>query len=134
MSLPTGSLSYRIVPSDRFTRDLKALAKTYKGQSDRRAFNDQMVEIVRGLTQNPRPDLKSRPEPWPGKTRSLDWEFRKLVFTLPKRQGASGQGRLMYLVNEQDRLIVLVWVYTHEQFPKRPPDQSLGDRLGDVLD
>jgi len=40
-------------------------------------------------------------------------------------QGNSGQIRLMYLVNETLFTIQLLWLYSDEQFKKRPSDKDL---------
>ena len=32
----------------------------------------------------------------------------------------------MYLVNDIDCVIKLIWIYNHEQFAKRPGDKYLG--------
>ncbi|MBZ8181583.1 hypothetical protein [Oscillatoria salina] len=53
---------------------------------------------------------------------------------MPNLQGASEQGRLIYLVNQNERMIVLVWIYTHEEFAKRPPDKTLKQILQEILD
>jgi hypothetical protein len=130
MSLPTGSPIYKVLPSAGFQRDLRDLKKSYKGQQERSAFEAQILGILRELTIDPRPS-SSRWEPWPGQTSAGDLEFRKLVFGLHNRQGAKGQGRLMYLVDDPRRLIWLVYLYTHEEFMKRPPDRQIRDRLDD---
>ncbi|MEH2372264.1 MAG: hypothetical protein V7K15_04120, partial [Nostoc sp.] len=44
-------------------------------------------------------------------------------------KGASGQIRLMYLVNTTDCVIKLVWIYSHEQFAKRPTEVDLKERF-----
>jgi hypothetical protein len=49
-------------------------------------------------------------------------------------QGASGQIRLMYLVNESTCSIRLVWIYSHEQFAKRPTDRDLKSVIQEILD
>jgi|JI8StandDraft_2_1071088.scaffolds.fasta_scaffold05798_4 hypothetical protein len=131
MSLPTGSPPYKVVPSAGFQRDLRDLKKSYKGQNERSAFEAQVLGLLQGLTIEPRP-AESRWEPWPGQTLAGDLEFRKLVFVLHNRQGAKGQGRLMYLVDDPRRLICLVYLYTHADFVKRPPDRQIRDRLDDL--
>ena len=47
----------------------------------------------------------------------------KLRFRIGK--GASGQIRLLYVVNEKAKIIKLLWIYSHEEFPKRPADSDL---------
>jgi hypothetical protein len=48
-------------------------------------------------------------------------------------RGASGQVRLMYLVNQNDCVIKLVWIYNHEQFAKRPADKDLKSVIQEIL-
>jgi hypothetical protein len=60
------------------------------------------------------------------------WTFHKLEIWVTK--GASGQVRLMYLVNEEAQVIKLLWVYNHEQFAKRPEDRDLSDVIDLALD
>ena len=134
MTSENGSPRYRVVPSDKFTRALKTLKKSYKSQRETKVFTDVIGDIVKALTHQPRPD-SSRLEPWPANLNSPDdCEFRKLVFSVPGRKGASGEGRLMYLVNDQRLIIQLVWLYTHEEFKKRPPDKDLKTLMRELLD
>lgn len=62
------------------------------------------------------------------------WEFRKYYFDMPSLRGASGQGRLMYLVNRSLTLIELVWIYTHNEFEKRPPDKNLKQLIQELIE
>lgn len=134
MTLENGSPRYRVVPSDKFTRALKSLKKSYKSEREAQVFINAIGDIVEALTCQPRSD-SSRLEPWPANLNSPeDWEFRKLVFVVPRRKGASGEGRLMYLVNDQRLVIRLVWLYTHEEFKKRPPDKDLKTLMRELLD
>ena len=64
---------------------------------------------------------------------SEELEFRKLRFAIPDLRGASGQGRLMYLINSTQHKIILVWIYTHEEFAGRPDDKSLKVSLQDAI-
>jgi len=40
----------------------------------------------------------------------------------------------MYLVNRTQGVIKLVWLYTHSEFPKRPPDKSLKQLLQELME
>jgi len=40
----------------------------------------------------------------------------------------------MYLVNHTQYVIKLVWLYTHSEFPKRPPDKSLKQLLQELME
>ena len=74
---------------------------------------------------------QSRPEPLPrGMSLPQELKFSKLRFEMqPRLGGASGQGRLIYLVDSKRSRIVLLWIYTHEEFPKRPDDQGLRNEI-----
>jgi len=60
------------------------------------------------------------------------WTFHKLE--LKFGEGASGKIRLMYLVNTNDCIIKLVWIYSHEKFAKPPPDKDLKSNIQEILD
>ena len=128
MSLRPGLMPYRIRFAKGFERDFKTLEKDYKSKRDRASFREQIKGIGRSLSDNPRP-TQSRAEPLPPKSDCQGLEFRKLPFRVHKRQGASGQGRLMYLVADQEEYVKLTNLYTHKQYPKRPPDGDIRDRL-----
>ena len=133
MNSENGSQSYSVSPSTEFTRATKLLKGSYKSKREAKTFVGYIGDLIESLTQNPRPNL-SRQEPWPANLNNPDWEFRKLVFPVPGRKGAAGEGRLMYLVNDQLRLIYLLWLYTHEDFEKRPPDKVLKRIIRDFVD
>ena len=122
----TGLPLYSIEKSEFFERTFKKLAKPY-----RRDSLDKLVDAIAGLTNNPY-SLKSRAEPLPSKILLPDdWTFHKLEIWVSK--GASGQVRLMYLVNEEAQLIRLLWAYNHEQFAKRPDDKDLRESIDIAL-
>ncbi|BAU13409.1 hypothetical protein LEP3755_39480 [Leptolyngbya sp. NIES-3755] len=123
----TGSTPFSIEDSENFKRSFKKLAKVHK---------DAIVELVtrtlEDLVDDPYPN-NSRNEPLPGKIQlPEDWTFHKLELRISK--GASGQIRLMYLVNEATCTIQLVWIYSHEQFAKRPADADLKSTIREILD
>lgn len=75
----------------------------------------------------------SRHEPLPSKIQLLEaWTFHKLELRVSK--DASGQIRLMYLVNTTTCTIKLVWIYSHEQFTKRPADADLKIVIKEIID
>jgi len=114
-------------------RPLKKLGKGYKSPREKQIFQRFIAQILKDLCSTPRPP-KSALEPLPGKIRlPQEYEFRKLRFAMPGLKGASGQGRLMYLINSAQNLIVLIWIYTHEQFERRPDEKSLEAVLQDAI-
>lgn len=133
MNLENGLPKYRIVLSAKFVRAIKIFKKSYKSKQEATAFTECISDIVEDLAQQPNLE-NSRLEPWPAKLSYPKWEFRKLVFIVPHRKGASGQGRLMYLVNAERQIIQLVWLYTHKDFEKRPADKALKILMRELLD
>lgn len=62
-------------------------------------------------------------------------KVQKLLYLeLRISKGASGQIRLMYLVNTTACVIRLVWIYSHEQFAKHPADKDLKSVIKEILD
>jgi mRNA-degrading endonuclease RelE of RelBE toxin-antitoxin system len=123
----TGSTPFLIEESDNFNRSFKKLAKSL-GQD----FREIVAEILENLIDDPCP-IHSRNEPLPAKVKLPEgWTFHKLKIKAGK--GASGQVRLMYLVNLENFIIKLVWIYNHEQFTKRPADKDLKDIIQGILD
>ena len=123
----TGSLPYSIEQTEFFERCFRKFGKLY-----RREAIEPLLDALTNLAIDPYP-TKSRQEPLPSKTQVLEgWTFHKLEIWLGK--GASGQVRLMYLVNEEARIIRPIWVYNHEQFAKRPDEQDLRNVIENALE
>ncbi|AFY47729.1 hypothetical protein Nos7524_1868 [Nostoc sp. PCC 7524] len=123
----TGSTPFSIEKSDNFQRSFKKLAK-FHGTG----FVELVAQVLEDLLENQYPQ-NSRQEPLPGKIRlPEEWTFHKLELRFSK--GASGQIRLMYLVNANTYTIKLVWIYSHEQFTKRPADADLKSVIQEILD
>ena len=123
----TGSTPYLIEESENFKRSFKKLAKIHGA-----GFVELVVEVLESLIEDQYP-INSRNEPLPGKIQLTEgWTFHKLELRVSK--GASGQIRLMYLVNTTICVIRLVWIYNHEQFAKRPPDKELKSVIKEILD
>ena len=132
MNSENGSPSYSIAPSAKFTRAVKVLQKSYKSKREAKAFLECIGDMVDTLSRCPTPQ-NSRQEPWPSNLSYPAWEFRKLTFSMPGRSGAAGEGRLMYLVNEQLMIIHLFWLYTHEENKKRPPEKDMKILMQEIL-
>ncbi|MGB3297889.1 MAG: type II toxin-antitoxin system RelE/ParE family toxin [Phormidesmis sp.] len=133
MNSENGSPNYEVSLSPKFARAIKVLKKKYKSKREAKAFVEAISDIVEELAQFPEPK-ESRQEPWPSNLNYAEWNLRKLTFPLPGRSGAVGQGRLIYLVNDQLRIIHLLWPYTHEEFDKRPPDKDLKSLIQEFID
>ncbi|MFN6497826.1 MAG: hypothetical protein RMX65_012565 [Nostoc sp. DedQUE01] len=123
----TGSTPFSIEESDNFKRSFKKLAKVLGSN-----FVELLTEVLEALIDDQYP-INSRNEPLPAKIQLPEgWTFHKLELKAGK--GASGQVRLMYLVNTPNCLIKLVWIYNHEQFAKRPADRDLKSIIKEILE
>ncbi|MEQ9551770.1 hypothetical protein [Coleofasciculus sp. G2-EDA-02] len=123
----TGSSQFLIEESDNFKRSFKKLAKVHGA-----SFVELVADILEDLTEDQYP-RNSRNEPLPGKIKLTEgWTFHKLEFRISK--GASGQIRLMYLVNTTTCIVKPVWIYSHEQFTKRPGDRDIQSVIKEILD
>lgn len=123
----TGSTPFSIEHSDNFNRSFKKLAKVYGT-----GFIELITRTLEDLIDDQYPN-NSRNEPFPSKIQLLEaWTFHKLELRVSK--GASGEIRLMYLVNEATSTIKLVWIYSHEQFAKRPADADLKSVIREIID
>ncbi|MEL6438050.1 MAG: hypothetical protein AAFQ80_02170 [Cyanobacteria bacterium J06621_8] len=126
----TGSTPFSIEESEFFKRWLRKLVKA-SGKILAKKLITLLTASLDDLLDNPYP-RNSRREPLPGKIKLPDdWTFYKLEFRLAK--GASGQIRLMYLVNEPEKLIKPLWIYSHEQFAKRPRDRNIADAIEEII-
>lgn len=92
---------------------------------------ERVILILDGLIDDPYPP-NSKPERLPGKIKLPDGcTFYKLRFKISK--GNSGQIRLMYFVNQTTFQVIPLWIYTHEQFPKRRPDKDIQSIIIEAL-
>lgn len=73
-------------------------------------------------------------EKWPHDAHVEGWELWKHYFGMPGLSGSAGEGRLIYLLSKERREIVLLWIYTHRQFPGRPPDASLATAIREGIE
>lgn len=123
-----GSTHFSIEESENFKRSFKKLAKVHKNNK----FVERTLLILEDLIENQYPP-NSWEEPIPRKIQlPKEWTFHKLGFTVCK--GASGQIRLMYLVNTTVCVVKPVWIYSHEQFAKRPSDPDIRSLIKEIID
>ena len=125
----SGSSDYHIEPTHSFAESLVILERETYGRNDKRGI-EQLREHVGQLFDNLLgwPQIAGlRPEPLPPNTAASigGWTLHKLTFSCPRANGAARQGRLMILVNQAERLIRPIYIYTHAQFASRVPDGSL---------
>lgn len=110
----TGSNQFNLKIINFFERSLKDI-KSNK-------LKEELKKYLSELINNPY-HKNSRQEPLPKSLLIDNWTFHKLSFKIGK--GASGQIRLMYLVNQKDQIVLLLWIYNHEKYPKRPEDNNI---------
>ena len=123
----TGSPHYSIEKTESFERSFKKIAKSYRKEAI-----ELLISGFKDLAIDPF-STKSRSEPLPSKTQLPEsWTFQKLEIRVGK--GASGQVRLMYLVNEEAKVIRPLWIYNHGQFAKRPDDSDLRTVISEALE
>ena len=105
----TGLFPFQIEASSKFQRSYKLLLKRhYKRERQKEAFINAIGELINRLASDPYLS-QANPEPLPrGLVISDDWKFYKFRFRMPSLGGAFGQGRLMYLVSQNQKMIKLV--------------------------
>ncbi len=100
-----GSTPYLLKKSANFERSFKKLAKSYKSNHQKQEFIKIIGNYLEEIIINPYPP-QSRNEPLPsGFKLPEDCGFYKLVIVITK--GSSGQIRLMYLVDENKKILYL---------------------------
>ncbi|AFW93553.1 hypothetical protein ANA_C10759 [Anabaena sp. 90] len=85
-------------------------------------------KYIETLAKDPLFD-ESDSENFPKGAYKPDFEFRKIRFLMPELQGASRQGRFMYVVHQASCSVYPVWIYTHEEYRQRPSDQELKEQF-----
>ena len=101
---------------------------TKKNKRARDSFETLIQKYIETLAKDPFFD-ESDSENFPKGAYKPDFEFRKIRFLMPELQGASRQGRFMYVVHQASCSVYPIWVYTHEEYPKRPSDQELKEQF-----
>jgi hypothetical protein len=123
-----GSENFQIKRSDNFESWFGKLIKAHyrKNPVAREEFIKLVELILTALELNPWLP-RSHSYAWPDGYAVEGAEFRKIEFYLPgvKRGSDAEQGRLLYLVFKDTGIVTVFWIYTHEDFAKRPPQQHL---------
>lgn len=123
----SGCETYQIVRLKRFESSFKKLIKSHyrKNERARDSFLELVEDFIEQLRKNPSSNSFSEDEGFPKGCYDQKFKFRKIKFKTPELDGAAGCGRLMYVFHEQQGIVYLVWIYTHEEFRKRPPEDDL---------
>jgi hypothetical protein len=139
------SETFHIRLSDHFERTQEKLinARYRKNRVGRKRFEEVIQQINNSLSENPRLGqfrslwggfIRADPEPFPKGSSREGYELWKLKFKMPQLRGAAEQGRLIYLLNVTQQEVILVWVYTHVEFEKRPPERDLKQLLLNLIE
>jgi hypothetical protein len=129
-----------VIPSGRFQRSVKDFIKNHykKNPKGEKEFKELVAGYYTSLATMPRQGLAPL-EPWPASTPQTiqsDWELRKWDFSAPRLAGAARQGRFIYAVHKQMKVVVPFWMYTHKQFGGRPdqrPLKEVAEGLAEIL-
>lgn len=123
----SGCEVYQIVPLERFETSLKKVIKNHyrKNERARGSFLELIEYYIAQLRENPGSNSFSEDESFPKGCYDSKFKFKKIKFKTPELNGASGCGRFMYVLCEEKSRVYLVWIYTHNEFEKRPPEDDL---------
>lgn len=125
---------FRVDPSPEFLKNCKKLEKSHyrKNKKGGQEFKETVKQIVLELSDDPYQIPKTRQERPPHDSLEPPWEFRKLVFDMPRLSGASGCGRVIFMVHPAEELVVLLCAYTHAEEEGRPAEKYLKHLLEQV--
>lgn len=132
-----GSTSYQIKPLKKFEKTFQALIKTHyrKDKEARSEFEALIASFVQQLANEPCCHSAERMA-FPGQWQPEGWELRKQRWRrLPGLRGQAAFGRLIYVVCHPEKMIYLVWLYTHAEFGKpksQPPSKELNRVLRSI--
>lgn len=131
-----GFNSYRLRSSKKFDTTFQSVIKKHyrKDKKNRQAFKSLIQRYVEvELTANPCGNEISDAEPFPDNSYRQNCQLRKKRWrNLPVLRGKSKYGRLIFLVDTQTKIVHLLWLYTHSEFPKRPPEKALGTAIDQI--
>ena len=132
--------NYQVRYSSTFITSYKELKKTHfrknaKGVAELEGFIEAVVGLL-GYEPEPPVDLARRyndaikdiaPQKYNSKEYLAQWEFRKLYFSIPTLSGTASMGRLMYVIDKSRKIVYLLYVYSHQQYEKRPPEGMMNE-------
>lgn len=124
----SNSDSFRTKRLENFNKSYKSLIKGHyrKNRKGREAFEEQIAKYLSLLRSDPCPPPPfGRVEPWPKGSYREGWQLWKLDFDMPGLAGLAKHGRIIYMIDPEWSTVYLIWIYTHAEFPGRPPDKSL---------
>lgn len=113
-------------------RDLKRFLKPFKGKSKEKyvLFYLSILDGLKELGLHP----NSAQEPLPGSVEiPAEVGLWKIRVNVPGLTGAVSRLRVLYLRMVAEKRIVVIAVYTHKDFKKRPPDRLLAKLINGTL-
>lgn len=136
MKRVNSSAPYKIDLTDNFRSSVSQLKKAHykKDTASGAAFEAVLDGYFLKFEKAPHAVPSSRAEPWPAKCHDERFKFYKSDFHMPGLSGASGQGRIMWLVCDGTTTVHVVWVYTHAQYGGRPSDKGLRVELNSAME
>lgn len=122
----SGSMEWQLRPGNSFEKRLKLFfEKNYKNdKTGKQKFIDEFNTLQSDLRQNPMIP-NSFKEKWPANSYNPKFDLIKYYFKLPNLSGSAREGRLIYLLDKEQKTIVLLTIYTHKQEKDRPDDSEL---------
>ncbi len=126
----SGCKTYSMRPLEKFSLSLNKVVKSHykKNVRARDSFQALVKSYIEILREDPFFD-NSNSENFPKGCYKPDFDFRKIRFSMPELEGASRLGRFMYVVHKASCSVFPMWVYTHEEYPKRPSDSEIENQL-----
>jgi len=113
-----------------FLKDLERLAKSlYKANAQRKAFASYIKDLRREWEEN---GLPPRAHTMSGFSLPDGWSLRKVDLRPPGTRGQSGEMRVLALVSEKERRIILLMAYTHAEYPKQPGPREIQGRIANL--
>ena len=134
----SGCKTYRIELLQRYEDSFeKLIAEHYRrNNKGKKKFEDLITAYINNeLRIKPLDNNTSDSETFPPKSAKEGYFFRKKRWrNLPDLQGSEKWGRLIYVVAPSECVVYLVWIYTHKQYERRPPDSSLKQDLCEIYE
>ena len=113
-------------------RDIKRFRKQFKGKDNNKYYLFYFSILDRFTDKGIHPD--ARREPLPGGVElPPKVELWKILVDIPWLTGAISELRILYLRFISDKRILIIMVYTHKDYAKRPPDRIIAKLLKEQI-
>jgi hypothetical protein len=117
----------KLVFTDFFLRSRSKYTKAHfkKNPQAHERFELLLETILIRLTSEPTLQGFAFTEPLPKNFVLESGRFMKLYFDCRDLQNAAKAVRIMYIWDIDHNEVVLLWLYSHAEYPKRPPDRDI---------